>query len=255
MPEFTPFNISLWILTIVFESGIVIAMLARGSARRWPSLACYLTVESLSDIALLPIAFAMHDRDAAQELYFWVYWGSRALSQLAQIWIIWQLLIDIAGIGERAKRLLARGFALTIAGAIGVSAWITGSIELPSYVRITRQVLMTERCLSFAWVLAILAMVMTASFAGLKWAREAFTIAFGFTFNVVATAVCSSLVTRGTWESLFFTQNLLYFVTLVFWGSKIVYTPSPESVSNVSLRELEAALQQLQIAYTRFRSR
>jgi hypothetical protein len=256
MPEFDFGTLAVWILSFGCELILCACMLYRGSVRRWPSLFCYLTLQAVRDALLLAVALGMRNRDAAAADYFWIYWAGQAVLQLAQLWMMWQVIVDHGGVNERARGLLLRGYAATLVLAILISAAVTSGIEGPFYMRVTREVLASQRCASFAWILVVLAMTMAVVLAGMNWGREAFAVSLGFTVTAAATAICSAMIhDHSSWTSFFGASNVLYLFTLAFWGSAFVPPRPAERQILVARGELAAVVDNLLVAYERIKSR
>jgi hypothetical protein len=215
----SPLTWYIWFAVILAQSVAAAWIAATGSWRRWPSLLSFLLVLSARD--MLRLADYLVWQSPALE--FWSYWWASLAAELAEVWIVLQITLELAGATPRLRRTIVQA----VPGLGGVCMALALAMALqpyqPMYVCLSRMVLMLDQTVLYLFMAVAL---MGSLFA--EWSGGVRGIALGFALELTSGSSASWLTLHNlNPEVVAHLKSVVYLTSLAVWVA---------SMRNVSVR-------------------
>ena len=165
----------LWILPLVLEAAIAVAMLRRKLAGEYPAFFSYIVFLPVRGVFLLFV-------HAGTALYFSVYWGGKAIAILLSVGALFETISRVLRSYPYLRRVVCRLFSIVVfVGVLGavmllVTRWHAEADKL------LVQLMFLERGSRLLLVCLWILFTVLMSRLGLIWERYPLGIAAGFAF-------------------------------------------------------------------------
>ena len=204
---------ALWFIPVAVQSVIVVVMLARGLAKRYPFFFSYTFLLPARDIALLNLPYA----GRRYAIVFW--WGEAAALLLALgviVETLWHLIEPYPFLRSAFKVFWMFGI-LVAAAAVAILHWSQGQ----SGDQIIESILLFERSARFLQVCLLIVVIALISRLGMTWRSYSVGITAGF--GLYAALDLTLLELRGNLhlisDSAFvLLRSAAYNLAIVIWG-------------------------------------
>lgn len=210
-----PFDNFIWALYSIAEAILVVVILKKGAARRWP----FLLVLALFDLGHNYLLYT-HLGEANYRQYFYIYWyghGARALLSLGLIFDVARSMPGLKYVPQYiGVLLLAFGLAITIG-----SVFLTKTHHpSPEYSQIVARVLMMRECAAVAWMCLALSLLGSISILGLGWLVEPLSVTGGVVISGLAAMLAANLTSSRPKSGHLIDQihTLLEIAVLLSWS-------------------------------------
>ena len=165
----------LWILPLVLEVAISLAMLRRKLASQYPVFFSYTVFMPVRGILLLFF-------QAVAKPYFYVYWGGKAIAILLSLGAIFETVSTVLRSYPFLRRVVFRLFSIVVAaGIIGALVLLISRWQVEAD-KLLAQLMFLERSARLLLVCLWILFTILMSRLGLTWERYPLGIAAGFAF-------------------------------------------------------------------------
>lgn len=216
MPRLDWLTIALWVAAAIGNATLLSAMAWTGAFKRWPSL-----------FALLALVNAQSGFCAAMQVfdhpacYFYGYYAFALLEDAAEVWLITQMALALAGVTPKLCNRIRMAVPLSCAVALCGTAvmTLTGSRTSPSSIGDIASHL--DLAIALAWGGAFLVLPLVAKFFQIQWSGGVRPIALGFLVESMVTLLAS--YAAGAHQVAFvYAKAALYLVSLACWSATVI---------------------------------
>lgn len=212
-----PLVTALWIAANVANASVLCAMTWARAFRRWPSLfalLCLVSAQTVFDCSVvlmgayrLPLAFYGH-------------YGFAVAMDAAEVWLIAQMALALAGVTPRLRRWIRRAVPAICSVTLCGTAAVTFTDGEPWFQSIQQFAARFDVAVSLAWATSFLCLPLVAKFFEVQWSGGVRPVAIGFLVEAMGTAV-TSYVAYGTVTSIHLAEIkcVTYLLTLTLWSS------------------------------------
>lgn len=239
----THLDLLLWAAGFVGHLAILMVLLIRRRARKFPAFTSLIVLNVLRTVALFFIS-----REATRAVYFYVFW-SLALADVAlQFLVVYELASQIfRPLGHWASDVRGR-LGLWFAGSLGFALLLTW-IPAPASSFWMQVIFLKGSFFSAALMSELfVGMIALSSVSGLNWSSHVAKIAQGFAVYSVATLIFetanTSLGLRGdgrVYNALSLIRMILYLGCLAYWIASLCQdAPSGQNMPPLISRQVSA---------------
>ena len=166
----------------------LIALLAKGAWRRWPSLLVY----AISDISADCVLSVLHGHPKP---YFYTYWSWYAADATLRFWVLADVLSSFPGASFIMPML--RTF-MSVAGTILVAASLAFSLHVSANtaVAVRSSALAIDSAVLLAWGVFLACAMFSIVLFRLRWSRVGSLVAIGLVVRAGIGLLCADLKTR-----------------------------------------------------------
>lgn len=174
----------LWALSCIGQATVVVVILSRGAARRWP----FLLALNVFDVLYSLVLFAILSHYAT---YFYIYWAGQGVRSLISIGLLHDVMKSLPALKFLPRRI---GLAMSCFASV-----VTGGAVYLAYIhpsqtyRIVAEALTIQQCATVAWAALAVCLLGCISFLGLGWGLEALNITSGFIVSGLAALIAAAL--------------------------------------------------------------
>lgn len=216
----------LWGLLSIAEAILVVVILKRRAARRWPFLLIIAVFDLLHSALTVTHLGRVHYRQ-----YFYIYWYGQWARALISLGLLWDVARAMPGLKYVPKRI---GLTLSIFGiAVTVGAvMITSQHHAANVFPLIAQVMMIRECISVAWMCFAATLLGSISLLGMGWTAESLNITGGFVISGTTAMLAANLMTswpthRATIDDL---QNCIEIAVFAYWSVVLCRPPLADEV-------------------------
>jgi len=228
----------IWFLVAASQLSLAILLMVNGLWRRWRSVFCFLTFNSITTFSLMAIALFIPANRGQAFYYFWITWWTAAVAEGIEVWIIAQIIVRAIGFTPSIRTRIYSGI-IALSTIMGfVTGWMAFSSNMPGYSRIVFIVSRSDQAICIAWLVTFFVGVLLADLIGTEWANGVRGVAIGFALQVLGESLGSILIEMGVSapsRSIF--RGLIYVCSLCIWGYTLYKSPVPQKPLSVPDRE------------------
>jgi hypothetical protein len=230
----------LWIVPVILQAAMALAMVRGKLREQFPFFFYYLVLQFLSS-SILFVLFRLKN----YPVYFYSYWSFAALRAALGFAVIREIFDNtfrpFAALRD-FSRIIFRWAALILSMMVGVMIVTAAS---PGSSRVIFGILTVERGALLVQSGLLLFLLMYSSRLGITWKHHSFGIGLGLGFNASAHLILSSLLTKlgSSWRP---THDMLgsvcYNVAVLTWLAYVLL-PEPARVTEAAQYEPKPVLQ------------
>jgi hypothetical protein len=234
-PRLLTIYYALWIAHPLLQSAVAVAMLRRGTQKKFPYFFSYI----VASIVMFTVSFPVYLRGSYQA-YFYVHWITSVVTLILGFLVIREIFMDVFRPYHTLRDLGNVLFTWAALVMLMVAAVVAAASPPSSQGPIVEAVLTLQRSVRVTQCGLIMFLLVFSKYLGVSWKQHSFGIALGFggvaTVELAIVALCAASRLSDTAANI---SNMVAYslFILVWFGYAVVNREARETAPNFLMTE------------------